>query len=96
MFFRRFRTFGVDWTPLSENFFLYAKNFGAPLAPPQGPPRGPSLGLPFWNQKLTYKLPLHQIWHTFHNLKLPSLRTYTKPKHERAGPSLGDINSWLL
>ena len=96
MFFRRFRTFGVDWTPLLENFFLYAKNFGAPLAPPQGPPRGPSLGLPFWNQKLTYKRPLHQIWHTFHNLKLPSLRTYTKPKHERAGPSLGDINSWLL
>ena len=77
MFFRRFRTFGVDWTPLSENFFLYAKNFGAPLAPPQGPPRGPSLGLPFWNQKLTYKRPLHQIWHTFHNLKLPSLRAYT-------------------
>ena len=36
MFFRRFRTFGVDWTPLSENFFLYAKNFGAPLAPPRG------------------------------------------------------------
>ena len=79
MFFRRFRTFGVDWTPLLENFFLYAKNFGAPLAPPQGPPRGPSLGLPFWNQKLTYKLPLHQIWHTFHNLKPPPQKSTFRP-----------------
>ena len=36
MISRHFGTFRVDWTPLSENFFLYAKNFGAPLAPPGG------------------------------------------------------------
>ena len=62
--------------PFGELFFICEKFWG-PFGPPQGPPRGPSLGLPFWNQKLTYKRPLHQIWHTFHNLKLPSLRAYT-------------------
>ena len=28
MIFRRFRTFGVHWTPLSENFFFYQHRIG--------------------------------------------------------------------
>ena len=39
MISRRFGTFGVVWTPLSENFFLYTNNFGPSgyfWAPPMG------------------------------------------------------------
>ena len=71
--------------------FFYTQKILGPLWPPQGPAGGPSLGLPFWNQKLTNKRPLHQIWHTFHNLKLLSLRENSKMFFPREGKMLDDL-----
>ena len=75
--------------PPFRRTFFYTRKISGPLwPPPQGPPRGPSLGLPFWNQKLTYKRPLHQIWHTFHNLKPPPQKSTFRPTlSEKVGMS---------